>query len=109
MPKDPNLDGEGLSLGLDYPRVKITCHVDVTVCLTIELPFHRGHIIWNNILDDSFQVVVVALDVMQRVFTGSQFTKTLAMVEFDFTGTVINYKPQWDDWKKVEPGLYDQL
>ena len=39
--------------------------------------------VWNDVSDDSFQVIVVALDVTKRVFSGLQFTKALATVEFD--------------------------
>ena len=80
---------------LDYPWVRIARHEDVKSGLTIELPFNRHHIVWNDVSDDSFQVIVVALDVMHGVFTGSQFTKTLATVEFDFTQPMVNFRPQW--------------
>ena len=65
--------------------------------------------VWNDVSDDSFQVIVVALDVMKHVFTRSQFSKTLTMVEFDFTQAVVNFRPQWADWKRIEPGSYNRL
>ena len=109
MTKDPDLDGQGLSMTLDYPWVRITCHEDVKSGLTIELPFNGHHVVWIDVSDDSFQVTVVALEVMHRVFTRSQFTKTLATVEFDFTQPVVNFRPQCGDWKCVEPGTYNHL
>ena len=94
---------------LDYPWIKITRHKDVTSGLILELPFNRHHVVWNDISADSFQVIVVVLNVMRRVFTGSQFTKTLATVEFDFTKSVVSFEPRWADWKRVKPGTYNRM
>ena len=65
--------------------------------------------VWNDISEDSFQVIVVALNMMQHIFTGSQFTKTLAKVEFNFTKSVVSFEPRWADWKRVKPSTYNPM
>ena len=48
MPKDPNLDGQGLSMTVDYLCVRMMRHEDVKSRLTVELPFNRHHVEWNE-------------------------------------------------------------
>ena len=52
---------------------------------------------------------MVALDVIRCVFTGSQFTKTLATVEFNFTQPVVSFETRWADWKRIKPGTYNGM
>ena len=77
--------------------------------LILELPFNCHHVVSNDISDDSFQVIMVVLDAMRRVFTRSQFTKTLASVAFDFIRPVVSFEPRWADWKRVKSGTYNRI
>ena len=104
-----NVRVDKVRVEVEADKVRITCHEDMKSGLIIELPFNHHHVVWNDVSDDSFQVIVVALDMMHRVFTGSQFTKTMAMVNFDVTQPMVNFRSQWADLKCVEPGIYNRL
>ena len=95
-----NDEGFWLSIDRPYPLDKE---------LTISLPFHKDTFIWNGISTNSFQMMVVGLDKMKRTFTGTDLTKTLAVVPIHPNQASVDYQPFIPIWKTLQMGLHTFL
>ena len=100
---------QGLTLKVEGERVSLLRDKSASSSSSFILPFEREHVIWNEVSVHSFQEVVVGLDILKPVFTGSEKSKTLITVPFDFQKTYFYYEPVWSDWKKLESGEYQSL
>lgn len=70
--------------------------------LKIILPHNKSFPAWNFISSMSPQALFVGSDLIQRVFTGTKITETLAIVPIDPKKDKLNYDPYSADWKKVK-------
>lgn len=77
--------------------------------LEIELPFEEDVYIWNHVSDASSQAIVLSTDLMVSEFTGTQLTKTLAVVTIQPSERQLIHEPWSADWKKTESRLLSRL
>ena len=66
--------------------------------LQILLPYRKDTFIWNDVSHNSFQMMVVGLDKMKRMFTGTELTKTLAVVPIQPDQNLLHYKPLFPNY-----------
>ena len=91
---DDNTDDARLTLGRKKGKAE----------LKIRLPYDPNQIVWNYISEESSQKIVVGFDCMKTPFTGTQLTKTLAVVTIEPKQDKLVYNPWSSNWKKVEEG-----